>query len=69
MSKTKSWLMDQEEEFYSIANKAIGGCEHIDEFKAEMEPHKDKVMWTLDQEWEYEDLLGEMWNEFWSQYA
>ena len=27
MSKTKNWLMDMEEEFYSIADETAGECE------------------------------------------
>lgn len=72
MSKTKNYLMDQEDEFYAIAESEIGNCEHVSEFKAAMEQHKDKVMWTLDPamaEAEYDDLIGEMWNEFWREYA
>jgi len=68
MSKTKNWLMDQEEEFYTIADKEIKGCEDISEFKTAMEPHFDKVSWNMDYPSEVEDLLGEMWNEFWSKY-
>lgn len=70
MSKTKNWLMDQEDEFYAIAEKEIGGCEHISEFVAEMSQHKDKVEWTLDIESgeSFEDLCHEMWGEKWSKY-
>ena len=72
MSKTKNWLMDLEEEFYTIADKVIGDCEHIDEFKGAMAQHEDKVSWTFDPataDEEYDDLLCDMWNEKWSKYA
>ena len=32
MSKTKDWLMDMEENFWSEANEVIGGCECVSEF-------------------------------------
>lgn len=68
MSKTKNWLMDQEEEFYDIANKVIGECEHLDEFVAKMQHHADKIEWTLDVHERFEDLCGDLWGEYWSKY-
>ena len=63
--------MDQEEEFYTIADQEIKGCEDISEFKAAMDQHQDKVNWQFEMETaeaEYDDLIAEMWNEFWSKY-
>jgi len=70
MSKTKNWLMDQEEEFYSIADGVIGECEELGEFVTKMQHHSDKVEWTLDQEVgeRFEDLCGDLWSEYWSKY-
>jgi len=68
MSKTKNWLMDMEEQFYDIADKAIGGCEHIDEFKATMQKHNG-LMTGLYSDDEIDDVLCEMWHEKWSKYA
>ena len=72
MSKTKNYLMDQEEEFYTIAEQQIKGCEHIDEFKSAMEPFSSMVSWNFDPEsaaWEFDDLISELWSEYWSKYA
>jgi len=70
MSNIKNWLMDQEEEFYAIAEKTIGGCEAFAEFAAEMDKHKDKVTWNMDNpEIEFGDLLADMWHDFWAKYA
>jgi len=68
MSKTKNWLMDMEEEFYSIANDKIGGCECFDEFATAMSEHKE-LMIGLYSEQEIFELLAEAWTEKWSEYA
>lgn len=67
MSKTKAWLMDLEEQYYEIAEKVIGGCEHIDEFKARMVEHRDLMQ--LYDDMELEDIQYEMWQEKWAEYA
>ena len=71
MSKTKNWLMDEEEAFYNKANEVIGGCECFGEFADAMKDDADKVEWTLDAEAgeTFDDLLNEMWGEKWSKYA
>lgn len=72
MSKTKNYLMEQEEEFYTIAESKISECEHIDEFRTAMEPFSSMVSWNFDPQsaaWEWEDLISEMWSEYWSKYA
>lgn len=71
MSKTKNWLMDMEDEFYSKADKVIGGCECFGEFADAMKDDADKVEWTLDTHngETFEVLLHEMWGEKWSKYA
>lgn len=70
MSKTKNWLMEQEDNFYNIADKEIGGCENLGEFKDIMAEHADKVEWTLDTEAgeTFDDLLEILWSEKWSKY-
>ena len=60
--------MDQEEEFYNIADKVIGECEVLAEFVDRMQPHADKVEWTMDVHERFEDLCGDLWNEYWSKY-
>jgi hypothetical protein len=69
MSKTKNWLMDMEEEFYITADTVIGECETVAEFTEKMDAHKDKFMWTLDDENDFGFLCSEMWAEKWSKYA
>lgn len=69
MSKTKNWLMDMEEEFYAIADREIGSCENLGEFKDIMAEHKDKIAWTLEDGEDFDFMLGEMWHEKWSKYA
>ena len=68
MSKTKNWLMDLEEQFYDIAEKAIGECETESEFADKMDAHNDLMtgLYSLD---EYNEIVSEMWNEKWSEYA
>ena len=67
MSKTKNWLMDMEEEFYTIAEKKIGDCETESEFADKMDAHNDLMtgLYSLD---EYNEIVSEMWQEFWSKY-
>jgi len=69
MSKTKNWLMDEEEQFYITADTVIGECETVQEFTARMDEHKNKVLWTLDDESDFEFLCADMWAEKWSKYA
>ena len=68
MSKTKNWLMDMEEKFYAIAEKTIGECETEYEFWDKMNGHNDLMigLYSVD---EYNEIVSEMWNEFWSKYA
>ena len=37
------WLMDMEEEFYTIADKIVGECEAFNEFVVRMKPHYPKM--------------------------
>ena len=67
MSKTKSWLMDMEEEFYAIADSIVGECLTFNEFVVRMKPHYPK-MYAFYNELEIEEHLGEAWNEKWSKY-
>lgn len=67
MSKTKSWLMDMEEEFYAIANNIVGECEAFNEFVVRMKPHYPK-MYAFYNEMEIEEHLAEAWNDKWSEY-
>lgn len=67
MSKTKSWLMDMEEEFYAIADNTAGECETYNEFVVRMKPHYPK-MYAFYNEEEIEEHLSEAWNEKWSKY-
>ena len=67
MSKTKSWLMDMEEEFYTIGEREISGCETEGEFAAIMGGHSDLMTGLYDQ-MEIDEIISEMWQEFWAKY-
>jgi len=68
MSKTKNWLMNMEDEFYTIAEKTIGVCETEYEFWDTMNGHNDLMtgLYSLD---EYNEIVSEMWSEHTSKYA
>jgi len=68
MSKTKTWLMDMEEQYYDIAEKCIGECECFDEFADKMNKHTNLMIGLYDM-MEIEDIQREMWQEKWSEYA
>ena len=68
MSKTKNWLMDMEDEYYTIAEKVIGECECYEEFYATMQEHKN-LMTALYSDDEIDDVLSEIWYEKWSKYV
>ena len=67
MSKTKSWLMDMEEEFYAIADNTAGECGTYNVFVVRMKPHYPK-MYAFYNEEEIEEHLSEASNEKWSKY-
>ena len=58
MSRTKNYLMEQEELFWDTANEVIGGCEHLSEFIETMV--KDKRAQAV--------AMLHGWDEFWSKY-
>lgn len=66
--KMKNWLMEMEEQYYDIAEKCIGSCEHISEFMESMSKHSELMtgLYTHD---EIDDILHEMWEEKWSEYV
>ena len=69
MSKTKDWLMDMEENFWSEANEVIGGCECVSEFvETMMKSPNVGGAFALSSADELESELSEWWDEFWSQY-
>ena len=69
MSKTKDWLMDMEENFWSEANEVIGGCECGSEFvDTMMKSPNVSGAFALSGAEEIESELTDCWNEFWSNY-
>ena len=69
MSKTKDWLMDMEENFWSEANDKIGECECVAEFVEEMKKSPNEGgAFALTSAEELESELSECWNDFWSKY-
>tara|TARA_B100000902_G_scaffold4836_1_gene6179 strand:+ start:857 stop:1060 length:204 start_codon:yes stop_codon:yes gene_type:complete len=62
-----SLIEDNVNNFYDIAEKTVGECEHIDEFKSAMQKHEGLLSGSSDSE-HIEDLYAEMWDEFWSKY-
>ena len=69
MSKTKDWLMDMEEKFWSEANEVIGGCECVSEFgEVMMKAPNVGGAFALSSADELESELTECWDEFWSKY-
>ncbi len=69
MSKTKDWLMDMEENFWSEANNIIGECECVTEFVGMMmdSPNVGGAL-ALSSADDLESELSECWNDFWSKY-
>ena len=69
MSKTKDWLMDMEENFWSEANEEIGGCECVSEFvDTMMKSPNVGGAFALSSAEELESELNDCWNDFWSNY-
>jgi hypothetical protein len=62
-----SLIEDNVNNFYDIAEKTVGECEHVDEFKSKMQKHEGLLSGSSDSE-HVEDLYSEMWDEFWSKY-
>lgn len=63
MSKTKSWIMDMEEQYYDIAAEKITECESFGEFAHAMEEHSDLITPLYGEYGEVDDLLSELWCE------
>ena len=69
MSKTKNWLMDMEENFWTEANKVIGECETCGEYVAKMFKSKNvSAVLALSNNADLTEELEYSWDEFWSQY-
>tara|TARA_B100001057_G_scaffold418820_1_gene438285 strand:- start:975 stop:1178 length:204 start_codon:yes stop_codon:yes gene_type:complete len=64
-AKMYALVEDNIEKYYTLAEKVIGECEHIEELYSKMSEHKDLLNGSGEN---YEDGLGELWNEYWSKY-
>ena len=60
--------MDMEEQIYDTDNTKIGECETESEYADKMDAHNDMMhaVYTTDA---YNEIVSEMWNEKWSEYA
>ncbi len=66
-----SWILDNVDEFYEVAQKTIGYCESLEEFRTEMIKHEG-LLSGMPSEIEYlhnEDGYSELWNDYWSSFA
>ncbi len=64
-AKMYALVEDNIEKYYTLAEKVIGECEHIEELYGKMKEHKDLLEGSDEN---YEDGLGMLWNEYWSKY-
>ena len=64
-AKMYALVEDNIEKYYTLAEKVIGECEHIEELYGKMEEHKDLLEGSDEN---YEDGLGMLWNDYWSKY-
>lgn len=60
-------IADNEEKFYTTAEKVVGECESFAEFTHKMAEHINLLQGSGDLD-NWEDALGELWNEYWSKY-
>lgn len=67
MGKVKSWIMDNVEKFYTIADNTASECETYMEFVERMKPHMDLLTGSDDAD-EITYVLGDIWDEKWSKY-
>ena len=67
MSKVKSWIMDNVEKFYTVADNTASECETYMEFVTRMQPHKGLLMGSEEGD-EVEYLLADIWHEKWAKY-
>jgi len=62
-----SYIMDLEDEFNDAVAEACGESEHPSEVLRVAMQHRSKVPHYTDDE--IEEIVDEMWNEFWREYA
>lgn len=69
MGAVKSMLMDDEEKLWDDVANIIGECEHVSEVSAKaVEMAKERRLWGYLDEETIDDVVSELWNEFWSNY-
>ena len=59
------YVMDKEEEFYDLVTQEIKQSEHVSQAKATAGAVADLYVPHMT-EIEVEDIVDEMWNEFWT---
>ena len=64
-----NWILDNVEEFWSRAQKTIGECECVAEWKEVMKTHEHLLMGSEDESHVKECGYEELWNDYWANYA
>ena len=68
MSGTKSWIMSIEEAYWDQVAEIIKDSEHVSE-AMERAVSLAKPMVPFIEVADIEEIVGEMWNELWSEYV
>ena len=64
-----SWILDNVDEFYEVAQKTIGYCESEEEFQAEMKEHEGLLQGSSELEYLHNDNgYSELWNDYWESF-
>jgi hypothetical protein len=62
-----TYILDNQQEFYDIADKNIGNFKNISEFEEFMMKHIDLLRGTENEYW-IPETIQEIWQEKWSKY-
>jgi len=66
-----NWILDNEEQFWNIAEDTVGECEVFEEFVEKMQKHENLLMGSpsmCDNAVEFENMLADAWGGKWSKY-
>ena len=64
-----SYVMDCEDKFIDEVSARIGGCESVGELMEQLVKDKCFVNIMHMSGPEQDEFVGELWNEYWSEYA
>ncbi len=64
-----SYVMDSEDRFVDVVSSHIGSCETIDELNAKLLEERAFGNIVHMSGIEQKELVGELWNEYWSNYV